>query len=407
MQYALDQSRVSQVGPNGKQYWSQDPGTLNQSAYDKALSEWNSQNQPGKWVQNPAGSGAGSRAWDDPAQTGESPSYAWQEGGQSLTNKPTEDQFREGGGWTYHQELSPEQQQLYDANTKSQLGQAGLLDKATQNLANRGQFSTDGLPELRGDLGVTATNNPQVRDQSQGLASALGGYQAKIGGMDPRQYSQEGADAMYNSATRYLDPQVQQQTQALESRLAEQGFVPGTPMYNQQMQNFRDTNARTYADARDRATTQGAQIGSQWFNQGLSAANSGAGMAKDAAGFGLTNDQARASEAGQIADRLFGQKQAGAVFQNQARGQGLAEALSLYQQPMSDLSSLRTGAQPTIPNNPAQYSVPGMGETNVLGAYGDQYKGQLGAYNAGVSSDNANTQAGAGIVSSIVMAIAL
>ena len=55
-----------------------------------------------------------------------------------------------------------------------------------------------------------------------------------------------------------------------------------------------------------------------------------------------------------------------------------------------------------MPSNPAQYSVPGMGETNVLGAYGDAYKGQLGAYNSAVASDNANMEAGAGIASAII-----
>lgn len=399
MQYALDQSRVNQVGPYGSQYWTKSP-TFDQSGYDKALQDWQKGNTGGYWSQTP-NADYGSYGADDPRRA-ENPAAVWIPGTSTGGSVPTKDQFTTQN-WTYHQELSPEQQQLYDANVKSQLGQAGLLDRATQTLQNRGQFSTDGLPELRGDLGVTATNNPQVRDQSQGLASALQGYQNKIGGMDSKQYASDAADAMYRQSTRYLDPQVQQQQQSLEARLAEQGFVPGTPMYDQQMQNFRDTNARTYADARDRAISQGVTTGGQWFNQGLQAATSGAGMAKDAAGFGLTNDQARANEAGQIADRLFGQQQASATFNNQARGQGLAEALQLYNQPMADLNALRSGTQPTVPNNPAQYSVPGMGNTDVMGAYGDAYKGQLGAYNSAVASDNATMQTGASLASTLAM----
>jgi hypothetical protein len=316
---------------------------------------------------------------------------------------PTRDAFTTAN-WTYHQELSPEQQQLYDANVKSQLGQAGLLDKATQNLqgALSRPFSADNLPEIRSDLGVTASNNPMIRDQSQGLAQALGGYRSQIGGLDPRQFATDASDAMYRQSTRYLDPQVQQQTQALEARLAEQGFTPGTPMYDRQMENFRDTNARTYADARDRSISQGASIGSNWFTNSLQGITSGAGMAKDAAGFGLTNDQARSAEADRIASQLFGQNQASATFNNQARAQALAEALQQRNQPIAELAALRGGVTPQVPNNPAQYTVPGMQSPDVMGAYGQQYQGQLGAYNADVSSSNSTTAAIGAILAALV-----
>lgn len=87
---------------------------------------------------------------------------------------------------------------------------------------------------------------------------------------DRNTFNQEAIDAAYGQQTRYLDPQIQQQQKALEARLSEQGFVPGTPAYNQAMQNFMDTNQRAYASARDSSILQGAQIGQSDFRNAIS-----------------------------------------------------------------------------------------------------------------------------------------
>jgi hypothetical protein len=112
------------------------------------------------------------------------------------------------------------------------------------------------LKKLYGE-GQTGPDYSQV----PGLVSSAGDY---------KQFSQEAADAAYNQQARYLDPQVRQQQQALEARLSEQGFVPGTPGYDRAMQNFMDTNARAYAQARDAATTQGFDVGRNYFQSSLS-----------------------------------------------------------------------------------------------------------------------------------------
>lgn len=113
---------------------------------------------------------------------------------------------------------------------------------------------------------------------AQGVAGSLGALdfsgipalQTSAGDRDT--FNQEAIDAAYGMQTRYLDPQVKQQQQALEARLAEQGFVPGTPAYNQAMQNFMDTNARAYAQARDSSILQGAQIGQGDYRNAISGA---------------------------------------------------------------------------------------------------------------------------------------
>lgn len=130
------------------------------------------------------------------------------------------------------------------------------------------------------------------------------------------QFNQSASDAAYNNATRYLDPQIAQQQAALEARLAEQGFVPGTPGYKQAMGNFQDTNQRAYAAARDTATLQGFSQGNNQFNQSLSNAN----------------------------------------LNNSASREQLAQLLAERNQPLNELNALKTGQQLTYENQLGQYN---------------------------------------------------
>jgi hypothetical protein len=141
-----------------------------------------------------------------------------------------------------------------------------------------------------------------------------------------------------------LDVQAGNDQRSLESRLGEQGFVPGTPAYAQAMQTFMDTKNRAYADARDRATTQG-------FDQGLRTAS----------------------------------------FGNTARGQSISERLALRNQPLNELNSFRSGTQVEAPNFNGQYGTPGQRSSDIVGAGNSQYNAALGQYNAGTASNTALT----------------
>lgn len=93
----------------------------------------------------------------------------------------------------------------------------------------------------------------------------------------------------------------------MEARLGEQGFVPGTPAYDQAMRNFQETSDRAYADARDKALLTGHQWGQDEYNQRsgttkdilasmLSGGTFGLNSDLTRANFGLQNDQARSNE---------------------------------------------------------------------------------------------------------------
>src|SRR6478736_4436391 len=256
--YATNASRINQVSPTGTVSWSKIPGAeqtvkgtaLNGAAFDDAA----------YMAANPDVAASGLSAMEHYAR------YGRDEGRQAFYKDTTQPGM---DTWTQTTALSPEQQQLYDANTKSQLGQAGLLQTATDRLAPTLSQNVDysGVPGLV--KGLANPNLPQGAN-AESLTNDLAGYRSAIGGLDPKQFAQDAADAQYRQTARYLDPQVKQNQSALEARLSEQGFVPGTPGYQQAMQNFMDTNARSYADARDRATTLGASIGQGQFGSSLS-----------------------------------------------------------------------------------------------------------------------------------------
>jgi hypothetical protein len=231
---------------------------------------------------------------------------------------PTRDQFT-SNNWTLNTQLSPEQQQLYDLTTKSQVGQAGLLDALTQRVGQ-------------------ATSSPM--DFSP--------YGLDTGKIDPSGINQQAADAVYSQQTRYLDPQMKQDQSAMESRLADQGFVPGTPAYNQAMQNFLDTKDRAYGAARDSATTQGFNVGNQTFNQNLAS-----------------------------------QQQRNSTLQ-----QALTNALMQRNQPLTELNAVRFGENPQMPTGPVNSPTPNLSPVDAMGAYQQKYLGDLSAYNADVSSQN-------------------
>lgn len=147
----------------------------------------------------------------------------------------------------------------------------------TQNPQLTAGLAAAGLGALQGSPnppappstpGTGSGSNPQLTQAlQQQMFGNVPGLKTTAG--DPNQFYQSASDAAYRNQTRYLDPQVAQQQKALEARLSEQGFVPGTPGYNQAMQNFMDANARAYAQARDTATLQGFQVGDTNFDNSL------------------------------------------------------------------------------------------------------------------------------------------
>jgi hypothetical protein len=348
--YALQQQRANSITPYGQQSWTQTPsaGTFNESGYNAAMAKYNADlaaqqaaaaTKPQKArLQFGGGNGLGG------AVAGLNVGSNSKKGKTPALVAPTREQFTTGGGvpqWTYKEELSPQQQKIFDADMASKLGQSALLQQGTDRVAE-------------------ALKNPYTGEADQlGVAEYLKGLAADS--LNP-QFNRDVGDAVYSQQTRYLDQQNSQEKQALEARLAEQGFVPGTPGYAQAMGNFQDTTNRAYGGARDAAILQG-------YGQG---------------------------------NQNIAQRQGIAGLLGNSNAQMISQQLALRNLPLNELNALRTGTQIQAPNAQAQYQTPQMANTDVMGAYDRQYQGQLANYNAQQASNNSMIGALGGIAGAAI-----
>jgi hypothetical protein len=288
--------------------------------------------------------------------------------------------------WTLNTSFSPEMQQLFDANTQSQLQQAGLLQGA-------GDRVSDALsqPINWGSIpGVITSMDPMYGTGGFDLRNLSSQYADAMTSLNPAEYNQIVADALYRQNARYLDPQQNQALSSLEARLAEQGFVPGgTPGYDREIDNFRSASERAYADARDRSITLGSQVGSQQFGNRLSALGQGFGTELSGVNAQMQQEQ-----------QNFQRGLASSTFANQASGDAMNRMLLQRNQPLAELNAIRGGTQPQMPQATPQYSTPGMQAPNLMGLQDNQYQSQLAGYNANVASNNQLINAGMGFAGS-------
>lgn len=230
------------------------------------------------------------------------------------------------------QALAPSEQRQLDLSNQAQelYGQAGV----SQLERLQGTMSTPFNPSLSGGVG----------DYSA-MFSRYG---------DPN----IGRDQVENALMSRMQPQMDRDRAALETRLANQGIGYGSEAYSGAMDDFN----RGVNDARLGAITQ----------------------------------------AGQEQSRLAGLAQNDAGFQNAYRQQSLQEQLALRNQPLNELAALLSGSQVQMPQftNTPQTSVQG---TDLSGNVYAGYQGQVGAANA----KNAQTAATAGGAASLAAAVAI
>jgi len=151
------------------------------------------------------------------------------------------------------------------------------------------------------------------------------------GGPSTTQDLQSTRDALYQQQMQYLKPEQTQERSELESRLANEGAMPGSPAYKTEMdrlarqQEFQNSNARTQA---------------------------------------ITGGGAEQS-------RLFG-----------LGTQGLQNQITMRDTPLKEWAALSGPSGGT-----SQALTP-----DISGAFGQQLQSQLAGYNANVASNNATTQ---------------
>ena len=199
-----------------------------------------------------------------------------------------------------------------------------------------------------------------------------------------------------------LDPQYNNQKEALDSQLANQGITRGSEAYNKAEDSYARQRDFAYGQARDSAITGGNDYAQQQFGMGLSNAGlnnsarnnlfgeglSNVGLGNSAYQQGFGNEQSALGFNNAANQLNFNNNINAGQFGNQANQQQLAQMLQLRNQPLNELSAIRSGSQvqtPQFQGTPTQTSNP----TDIAGLFQNQYNGQLAGYNANTSSNNA------------------
>lgn len=138
------------------------------------------------------------------------------------------------GGFRYTSNIafSPEQQRLYESQTRGQ--------QATADMGN----------SMLGRIGESVATPFNIADagQAQRLSS------------DPNQFSAERdqiTQALYDRLTRLRRPQMEQDMDRLDLRLRNQGLMPGTQAYDRGMRSLLDAQGAEMANFTDRAVEAG------------------------------------------------------------------------------------------------------------------------------------------------------
>lgn len=215
---------------------------------------------------------------------------------------------------------------IYNQNITLSPDEQALLDRFNQNTLQQGQ--------------VAGTALQGVQNQFNTPYDLAGHVQALPSQQDLQKNLDDTRNSLYAQQTQYLDPQFQQSQAQLESKLANQGIPQGSQAWNTAMQNQNLQKQQAYQSARDSSIAGGTAAQAQYSQTGLA-------------------NQAQQAQ-------MYNQQ---------------------YSQPLANYASLISGTQPTMP----QFSGANgssAAPTNVLGAYQQQYQGQLNSYNAQVGSAN-------------------
>lgn len=431
--YTTEANRVNQITPYGNLTYNKLP-TFNQGAYDTAMAKYNAdlanynqslQDYNTRPANNFGGMGALSLGNLNSLNLtgGYNPSSA-----PTSPIAPTKDSFTTADKWEAVQTLTPAQQEILNKNNalnSSLLSTAQTgLNYANKVLSKPG-VDLSKLPSIASSVG---TNLPSMTSGvSSGQLATNYDVQNAIGKIDKYGQIQNSIDTSglpsyginpgetYSDAImRRLQPDLERQRAAEETRLANQGIGLGSNAYS----TAQDILGRQQNDAMTSAIVQGMQTGltanQQQFNQ--NAAQQAASNAAQAQGYGQNvtaaqfANQAAAQNTNNAANlaafqnqsvgqqfnqglanaqlsnqanlQTYNQQLQNAQLQNAAQQQGFTQEAYNQMQPINVINAIRTGTQvqnPTYANVPLQAQVAGP---DLLGATQSNYNAQLGAVNA-------------------------
>lgn len=305
-------------------------------------------------------------------------------------------------------QLSPEQQNIYNQNTKisTDLNKLAIegIDYVGDAVSNPITAQTVGGPSIARGLART-TFDPTADPTAQAVQ---GQYDfSQVGAMpDSADFGAE-RDRITNAYMERLQPYLTKQREALDTKLANQGITHGSEAYNWD----QDILNRGENDQRIAALLAGDQEAARLFQQKMGIRQQGVGEAVSRGNFANQAQQQMYGQnlqdlinKNQAASSNFAQGLASAQFQNAARQQAIQEADYFQNQPLNMLNALRSGNQVQMPqfgnvSNGAQIAPP-----PIYAAASDQYAAAMQNYQAKLQQQSALMGGIAGLGSAAIMA---
>jgi hypothetical protein len=323
---------------------------------------------------------------------------------QTAANRPNQitpwgtSTWTDGGNnnWTQNITLSPSEQAALTDQQSIQANQSHLAQTMQGQVAST---MKDGF------------NAPKLTDYTKDV----GAVQQHFDGFNPNgvnpvnqnapQFSdataQAGAQAAYHSQMDLLQPQMDQDTKNLDSKLRLQGLTPGTEAYNTAAQNLGRTQSATQTQVANQAVLSGNQMANTNYASSLAgygAGNAAQGQAygQSLAGYGADQSAVQASNAAQ------GQAQSQSL---QNYGTAYSSALQNYLQPLNSMNAVISGQQvqsPTMPSFASAGYTPGADQTGATSALGSWNQGLYNSQAASAANSNSSTLSTVGTIGAAV-----
>lgn len=255
--------------------------------------------------------------------------------------------------------LDPAQQRLLDQNNQisSNLNDLALRGVGYVGEASKNPIDTSGLPSFA--TGLATPSFATSFDTS------------KLGAMPSSDDFAGQRDKITAAYMERLQPYLDKQQSALDTKLANQGITNGSQAWNWD----QDQNSRAVNDQRIAALLAGDQEQQNLFQNAMGIRQQGFGEAQSMGNFG---NQAREAQ--------FQTGLASGQFSNQARAQAIQEADYLKNQPLNMLNALRSGNQVTTPTFGNVAGGANIGAAPIYQATNDQYTAALKEYQAKMSA---------------------
>ncbi len=307
---------------------------------------------------------------------------------------------------THTTTLSAEQQRLYDQQTAIS---GDLNDLAQQGIgyvadAAANPVNAAGLPSMTGGLAQT-TFDPTADPTTLGVQ---GNYDfSNVAAMPNASDFAGQRDEITQAYMDRLQPYMDRDRAALDTKLANQGITQGSEAYGWD----RSIQDRGFNDQRIAALLAGDQQQQNLFQNAMGIRQQGVGEAVSQGNF---NNQSQNQQFGQnqqaltnantAAQNTFAQGLASGQFGNAARAQALQEADYFQNAPLNMLNALRTGNQVQMPQFQNTAGGAQIAAPPIYNAAADQYSAQMQNYNAQLQANNGLYQGLAGIGSAALMA---